>query len=249
MRDVLILRLDAPMVSFGSVAVDNRRPVSEFPSLSLLTGLLGNALGYDHRDASLLQRLQERIRYAVRCDRRGERLTDFQTVALGQEHLVDTGWTTRGAPEVRAGASSEETHIRLRDFWADSVHTVALTVEPEGEKPDLADLEQALREPERPLFIGRKSCLPAAAVLRGRRSAGSLREALEAEPRVPRWRGDAAGDVVGPIPAWLPEDEEVTAASREIPVVDERDWENQIVVGRRIVRHTTVNPPEASDER
>ncbi len=242
----LLLRLDAPLVSFGSVAVDNRRPIQEYPPLSLLTGLFGNAFGYDHRDAEKLQRLQERLRYAARCDRRGAKITDFQTVDLGQDHLVATGWTTRGEPEMRGGASSEDTHIRYRDYWADSVHTIAVALEPAGESPDLATLKRALTEPERPLFIGRKACLPAAGIVLGMREASSLREALEAEPRIERARWDDPDAAPTPLPAWLPDGEAVTPESRRMAVTDERDWSNQIVVGRRIVIHTRVNPPEAT---
>lgn len=244
----LLLRLDAPLVSFGSVAVDNRRPVQEYPPLSLLAGLLGNALGYDHRDADKLQRLQDRIRYGSRCDRRGAKLTDFQTVELGQEHLAGTGWTTRGEQELRRGASSEATHIRYREYWADSVHTMAVALQPADEDPDVERLQRALLEPERPLFIGRKACLPAGAMVLGLREVSSLRGALEVEPRIARERWDDPASVA-PLSAWLPEGEAVTSDSRQLAVTDERDWSNQVVVGRRIVLHTRVNPPEARDAR
>lgn len=243
----LLLRLDAPLVSFGSVAVDNRRPVQEYPPLSLLTGLFGNALGYDHRDAEKLQRLQERLRYAARRDRRGAMITDFQTVDLGQDHLLATGWTTRGQQELRGGASSEGTHIRYRDYWADSVHTIAVALEPAGESPDLSMLHRALAEPERPLFIGRKACLPAAGFVLGTREASSLREALEAEPRIARLRWDDPDAPPAPLPAWLPEGEAAMPDALQLAVTDERDWSNQIVVGRRVVLHSRVNPPEATD--
>ncbi len=245
-RDLLILRLDAPLMSFGGVAVDQRRTTAEFPRLSMLAGLLGNALGYDHREARALDALQGRIRYAVRRDVVGERLTDFQTVALGDPHLVDTGWTTRGVGERRGGASSETTHIRYREYWADAVFTVAFTLEPRDEPPDLNAVEAALREPERPLFIGRKPCLPSCPLLVCRAMAPTLRAALEAHPRVRAAR--AGREPAGPLLAWIPPDEIESAIGREIPVVDERDWENQIVVGRRIMSETLVNPPEADHD-
>jgi CRISPR system Cascade subunit CasD len=249
MRDVLIVRLDAPLLSFGGVAVDNRRPTQEFPSLSLVTGLLGNALGYDHRDPRSLQRLQERVQYAARRDRPGQRLSDFHTVDLGQDHLVATGWTTRGEPELRGGASSDTTHIRVREYWADSVYTLALTLQPADEPPDLSRIERALREPERPLFVGRKCCLPAAPLLVRRCTAATLRGALEAEPRIARARWSDPQGAPEALAAWVPGDESARGSEREIAVTDERDWENQIVVGRRVVLHTTVNPPEATDGR
>lgn len=245
----LLLRFDAPLVSFGAVAVDNRRPVQEYPPLSLITGLLGNALGYDHRDAQKLQTLQSRIRYAVRCDRTGEKVSDFQTVNLGQYHLVGTGWTTRGEPELRGGASSENTHIRYREYLADSVYTIAVALMPPDQPPDLTAVMSALKEPERPLFLGRKAALPAAPLVIGIREVDSLRAALESEPRIQRERWKDPRSVPGPLSAWLPQGEPAAGPCREMAVTDERDWENQIVVGRRIVLHTTVNPPEANDGR
>ncbi len=248
MVDVLLMRLDAPLMSFGGVVVDNRGVILEFPALSMITGLLGNALGYDHRDAEQLSALQARLRYAVRCDRPGRLMTDYQTVDLGQEHLVDTGWTSRGAREERGkGHATTGTSIRYREYWADAIYTVALSLAPASDPPDVGALERALREPERPLFIGRKTCLPAAPLLLGRAQSTGLRAALEAAPRIGRgrWREET----IAPLTAWLPEEEAAGSEAREIPLTDERDWENQIVVGRRVVRQTRVNPPEASDER
>lgn len=238
MPDILLLRLDAPLVSFGGPMVDNRGVIQDCPPLSLLTGLLANALGYEHGDVERLAALQSRVRYAVRCDRAGTRLVDFHTVDLGQDFLVGTGWTTRGRPEGRAGASGEETHIRYREFLADSVHTVALALEPSDSPPDIDAVERALQEPARPLFIGRKCCLPAVPILLGRTAAPTLLAALRAAPRVDPSRSDRPRE--SPLRAWWPADEDGDEDSRLIPVTDERDWENQIVTGRRWVREGTV---------
>lgn len=247
MPDVLILRFDAPLLSFGGVTVDSHGVTREFPSLSMLTGMLGNALGLDHRDADQLGALQARIRHAARRDRAGAKLRDYQTVDLGQRHLVEKGWTTRNAAEGRTGGDAREgTHIRERDYWADAVYTVALRLEPAEVAPTLDELERALREPERPLFIGRKPCLPAAPILVGRIQAPSLFAALEATPRLPRTRWAEPDCAPEPLAAWIPGEEQPPGPSRELPVTDERDWENQIVVGRRIVKQVLVNPPEAS---
>ena len=47
---VLALRLEAPLMSFGGVLVDNRGVTEPFPTRSMLAGLIANALGHDHRD-------------------------------------------------------------------------------------------------------------------------------------------------------------------------------------------------------
>lgn len=238
--DVLVLRLDAPLQSFGDVVVDQRGATRPFPGLSMVAGLLGNALGYHHADVSALHSLQDRLRLAVRCDRPGVRVTDFQTVDLGRPFMVE-GWTTRGYAETR-GHGSSDTHIRYRDYWADAVFTVALTLNDPATGPSVAGIARALSAPERPLFIGRKACLPAAPLLAGVVEAPSLLAALSRFPRIGRERWRGSGDQ--PLEAWVPGDEDVEVVAEEIPVVDERDWANQLVVGRRIVKRTWVSPPE-----
>lgn len=238
---VLLLRFDAPLVSFGAPAVDQNGVVQLFPALSMLTGLIANALGWDHRDEDRLDELQERLRYAARIDRRGEALRDYQTVDLGTDWMLPekAGWTTRGRIAARAGASGKETHQRYRDYRADSVHTVAIALVGDG-TPSLEDVAAALRAPARPLFIGRKCCLPACPLLLDVIEADSLVGALSSTPRVKR--GDR-----GLLPtSWWDGDDPSQAArdSRVVPVTDERDWRNRIHVGRRLMREGHVDPPE-----
>jgi len=165
--NVLLLRFDAPLMSFGDVIVDHHNVTDRFPRLSLLTGLFGNALGYRHGDAEALEALQARIEFAARWDVAPTALVDYHTVDLGQEKMKNAGWTTRGVPEHRGGGPDAKlgTHIRYRHYWANGVMTVAMTLTGEDE-PSVSTLAAALREPARPLFLGRKTCLPAAPVLR-----------------------------------------------------------------------------------
>lgn len=239
MPDLLILRFDAPLIAFGGVLVDEHGVTRLFPARAMLAGLLGNAFGYDHRDVERLQALQSRLRFAVRCDRPGQLWADYQTVDLSQKFLA-RGWTTRGKFEERAGGSARTgTHIRFRSFIADAVYTLALTVSETSQTPSLAELEAALREPARPLFIGRKPCLPSTPLLAGRTAAPTLLHALETHPLARH----AAGD--HPLLAWWPADEDLgREGSRLIPITDDRDWRNQIHVGRRWIHEGTINVHE-----
>ena len=160
MTDHLILRLEAPMLSFGGTAVDARRPTEDFPGKSLLTGLLGNALGYQRTDHQALQQLQARLVYAVRIDREPDGkipLVDFQTARISSR---DTGWTTWGLAERRRGAGQAFPLLRQPEYWVDALYTIALRLDPSGPRPNIYDLDHALRKPARPLYIGRKTCLP-----------------------------------------------------------------------------------------
>ncbi|MEM1349439.1 MAG: type I-E CRISPR-associated protein Cas5/CasD, partial [Myxococcota bacterium] len=183
----LVVTLKGPMMSFGGAKVDAHHVTRRHPGQSMVAGLIANALGYHHRDWERTQRLQRRLRYACRADRDGHVLEDYHTVDLGQEHLLsDRGWTTQGALEERAGGSaSTTTHIRQRDYIADGVRTLVLRLEPARETPTLDDIHRALSNPERPLFIGRKCCVPSRPLVRSEGAfvhASSLEEALRAAP-------------------------------------------------------------------
>jgi CRISPR system Cascade subunit CasD len=215
---VLILRLTGPLMSFGDVAIDEIRPSRRLPARSMLTGLLANALGYAHRDVVALDRLQERLHFAARLDREGQGLVDFQTAELGKD---DPLWTTRGVPAERAGgpASYSGPALRYRHYRADAAVTVALALVPAEEAPNLAALETALRQPERPLFIGRKGCPPSLPILDRVVAAESLVAALDQVPPVDPER--ATADVV----VIETEDEPGEPdAQRLIAVADRRDW-------------------------
>lgn len=244
--DVLILRLDAPLMSFGAPIVDRHGVIQPYPALSMITGMIGNALGYDHSEHKRLGRLQERIRYASRQDRAGRRVQDYQTVDLSKPYLDDArAWTTRGRVEKRkGGTASSGTHIRLRDFWADAVHTVALTLDPADELPTLGEVGKALLHPARPLFIGRKTCLPAAPILHSRVEAGSLLAALKRARKAER--ADAGETCTAYWPSH-PEADEPDADMKR-PVTDRRDWANQIHVGERWIAHGTIKIEEDDDE-
>lgn len=186
----LLMRLEAPLMSFGTTAVDHRRPVQPWPAASLLTGLLANALGWDRSAVEALDRLQARLRWAARIDRAGVPLHDFQTAWLGRH---DRGWTTRGVVEERDGGPDayKSPHLRSRDYRADASVLVALRLDLAEESPTLADLAHALDAPQRPVFLGRKGCPPATRVGLG------LVEAVDAvlalDQALPPADGPAAG--------------------------------------------------------
>jgi CRISPR system Cascade subunit CasD len=173
----LILVLEGPLLAFGAEAVDSRGVVSDFPATSMLTGLLGNALGYRRTDREKLSRLQARLDFVVRIEREGSRITDFQTAQLSKD---DQGWTTAGVPEGRDGgaATYQSPHIRRRDYDADKQVTVAMALATPDEWPTLDDLATALRHPARPLFLGRKPCLPERRIFEAILDADDLASAM-----------------------------------------------------------------------
>ena len=162
-------------MSFGGEAIDQVGPTSSFPAASMLTGLIGNALGLRWRDRRALQRLQDRLTFAAAILQDEAILTDNQNAQLSGK---EKGWTTLGTPEGRDGASFKAPHRRRRDYLQDGSVLVVLRLDPANEDPDLGKLKTALDSPARPLFIGRKSCLPTRPIFEGQISAPSAHDAL-----------------------------------------------------------------------
>lgn len=235
---VLILTLQAPLMSFGAPMIDHYGVIQPYPASSLLTGMMANALGWLHHETDKLNRLQQRMQYACREDRAGSKVRDYQTANLGQEFMLDThAWTTRGKTEERkGGAASKGTHIRLRDYFADARYTVVLTLAPESENPTIEALAEALKFPTRPLFIGRKNCLPSAPVFAGLLEAENIIDALL------RAQAPATESERQKYRIWWPAgiEQNLVKAEQTLPVTDQRDWENQIHVGERLISTAQV---------
>jgi CRISPR system Cascade subunit CasD len=232
----LLMHFDAPLQAYGGVLVDSIGKTDPVPGASLLTGLFGNALGWNHGDAPRLQALQERLDFAVRVDQAGELMTDYQTVDLGQTHLVDTGWTTWGRREDRrGGVASIGTHIRSRQFWAGRVLTLAVGLHGDG-PPDLDTLGAALRRPARPLFIGRKPCIPGRPIYRGYSEGENLAQIVLHAPFPEQVKRPERVEV------WNRANEPRTDGST-LRFTDQRDWSSQFHTGSRYLARTLVDLP------
>ncbi len=172
-------------MAFGGETIDNLGVIRDFPAQSMLTGLIANALGWRREDAAAHDRLQSRLIFGARLDRPGIRFTEFQTAELRKD---DTGWTTTGTPEPRGGGDGtyKGQHLRYRDHLADAAVLIALRLEPADESPTLQDVAQALQRPMRPLFLGRKPCIPSGPLFAGFIDATDVLAALtQASPLAP----------------------------------------------------------------
>lgn len=227
---ILLLRFDAPLMSFGAVMVDQHGPTERFPGLSLLTGLFGNALGLRHGDTHALESLQARIEYAARWDIEPHELVDYHTVDLGQPKMSEPGWTTRAEPEHRTGGASAALgiHQRYRHYWANGVMTLAVGLSGTAE-PSAQTLAERLRHPARPLFLGRKTCLPGAPLLLGLAEAPDVLAALRLAPPARRPGLPPAAKMAACWPAGLG----AHGPDRRVSIYDRRDWHNQVHAGRR----------------
>jgi CRISPR system Cascade subunit CasD len=223
----LLMRLRAPLIAFGGETIDNYGVIRDFPALSMVTGLLANALGWDRGDDARHNRLQERLVMGARLDTLGSRLIDFQTAQLGAN---DKGWTTRGVPEERAGGAGTYAgpHLRYRHYHADMNALVALRLHPADETPTLDELATALDRPARPLFIGRKSCLPTDRLLAGWVEADNILDALQkALPPYPDKARAQWPEGEGELPGQY--------QNHSQDVCDERNWTSGVHGGWRPV--------------
>lgn len=237
MAPYLVLRLSSPLIAFGGEAIDNRGVIQDFPALSMLTGLIANALGWDRSEDERHNRLQQRLRMGTVLEPGARRLQDFQTAELG---AADKGWTTWGEPEERRGGAGSYVgpHLRYRDYHADLRAWVVLHLQPADETPTLDDIAAALDRPVRPLFIGRKPCLPSDRLVAGWQQADDVLGALQAlvAQHVP-----AGAD--GWQAQW-PEGEGAHGAGRQIDVCDERNWTSGVHGGWRPVREALLRPAQ-----
>jgi CRISPR system Cascade subunit CasD len=226
----LLIRLSSPLIAFGGETIDNFGVIRDFPALSMVTGLFANALGWDRGDDVLHNRLQERLRMGARLEAPGSRLTDFQTAQLGAN---DKAWTTWGTAEERRGgaASYDSPHLRFRDFHADLTALLAVRLEPADEAPTLDAVAQALDRPQRPLFIGRKPCLPVGRLVAGWVEADSILHALQLAPLAKGAHG---------LRAQWPDGEGKLPGDRVVDVCDERNWTSGVHGGWRPVREGLI---------
>lgn len=226
----LVLHLESPLMAFGGETIDQLGVTRRFPAASMLTGLLGNALGWRRTEGKAHQDLQDRLVFAARIDREPSPrwpIRDFQTVQLSRR---DKGWTTRGAPESRKGGHTtyDSPHIRRRDYLADMVMTVALRLDPEGKAPDLDTLADALERPARPLFIGRKPCLPSARLFGGFAEGRSALDALLGWPLHIVSDSRRTYDSTAPVHVIWAETEQVLGISsaHTYLITDHRNWDS-----------------------
>ncbi len=162
--NTLLIRLSAPMQSWGTQSRFTVRDTGLEPSKSGVLGLLCAALGIDREDDDGLQPLTS-LRVGIRVDREGLLQVDYHT-----------------AKDVRmANGKTKDTELSNRYYLANAVFLVGL------ESEDLALLERvqaALHKPVWALFLGRKSFVPSEPIPleNGLRNGKTLEQALQSFP-------------------------------------------------------------------
>ncbi len=149
----LLLRLAAPLQSWGMASKFDTRDTAREPTKSGVIGLLAAALGRKRTEG--LDDLIK-LRFGVRIDQAGKLLSDFHTARLNEK---------------------DPPFVTTRHYLADAIFLVGL----EGDEDLLQTLSAALYNPVFPIFLGRRSCPPVGPLVIGMREM-ELQQALKEEP-------------------------------------------------------------------
>lgn len=177
--NALILRMDAPLMSFGGVVVDARHDTLRYPIRSMLTGLMANAMGYDRTEVARLDALQESFEFASRWDVTPVLLRDYQVADLGSYKMSRKAWTSKLTLEGRGGSAADAKHPLEKFYWSDGVLLAAVRF---ADTALASAAAAALLRPARPLFYGRKCCVPSSPLGHLAGTADSALSALLAAP-------------------------------------------------------------------
>lgn len=154
MRQFLLFRLYGPLAAWGDVAVGETRPTADHPSKSAVLGLIAAAMGIRRDEEEKLGRLQTDFGFGVRVDAHGELLRDYHTAQVPPEKRKVKYYTRRD--EIKSDGLY--TILSSRDYRTDSCYSVVMWSKGADSIYPLAQIEQALRQPQLPLYLGRKSC-------------------------------------------------------------------------------------------
>lgn len=153
---VLLLRLAGPLQSWGAASRFTRRHTRTEPTKSGVLGLLAAAQGRRRTDP--IEDLAA-LSFGVRVDQRGRIEPDFHTAIR------------------RKDGKEESMPLSYRYYLTDAVFVAGVA----GDEELLRGLDEAVREPRFPLYLGRRSCAPTGEITLGVHDGG-LEDALRITP-------------------------------------------------------------------
>lgn len=155
----LVFKLQAPLSAWGDVAVGEVRGSYSYPSESAVLGLIGAALGVRRSDEHAHAALRDGYALTVGVVSHGTLLRDYHTIQVpGRGDLKGRPHYTR-----RDELSTDRlnTILSTRDYRQGASSLVAVSGR-ESAPYNLEFLAEALRTPKFILYLGRRSCPPAA---------------------------------------------------------------------------------------
>jgi CRISPR-associated protein Cas5/CasD subtype I-E len=138
----LVLRLSAPLMSFGEGDYWDIRGTGIFPSKSAIVGMLACCFGYDRNETEEISHLSDSVSVSSRQDNKFSLLRDFHTI-------LDT---------LKAdGKKNPNAVISIRQYLMEAEFSVLISTK---DSSLLEQIQNALQDPVWPPFLGRKSCIP-----------------------------------------------------------------------------------------
>jgi len=157
----LLLRLSAPLQSWGSGSYFDTRETDYWPTKSGIVGMLACALGRSREDS--IDDLTT-FRFGVRIDHQGEHIVDFHTTEMGEKL---------------------NNNISYRSYLSDAIFLVGIE---HNSMEFLKMIEQALKNPKFSLYLGRRSCPPTFPIILDIEDKDLYHALYEAQWQLPYWR-------------------------------------------------------------
>ncbi len=161
MTRYLLFTHSAPLASFGTVAVGERRPTWDRPSKSQITGLVAACLGIERSNETDQQALTLGLGFAVRIDDPGTVASDYHTAESPRDSKINKDWTKRHGP-IRTRADElarpdRKTILSQREFRVGGRYTICLWCASEGPSISLEEIQKSLASPKFTPYAGRKA--------------------------------------------------------------------------------------------
>jgi CRISPR system Cascade subunit CasD len=153
----LVLRLEAPLQSWGFDSQYNRRNTGLMPTKSAIAGICCAALGLPRgsdKEEGFLTSFGTVRMIAIAIPRAGVK-KELPVRRLQDYHTVQNTKTAEG--------KNKDCHITYRQYLTDASFGVLL----EGEAVFLGEIASAFADPKWGIWLGRKTCIPSAPVLAG----------------------------------------------------------------------------------
>lgn len=199
--DILTFRLEGPLQSWGEHSHWDDRDTAAMPTKSGVVGLLACALGWKRGDPRIAD-LCHSLRFAVRADRKGEYMIDYQTIrgnwGSSGSHtaeyypLIQARSTRMKTADGELRPENLNASTSNRAYLADASFLVALS----GPFMTLDTLRKALDHPVWSLCLGRKQCIPSVPIIGTIYTEyQSLEEALYWIPQTDRHDKTVVGEI------------------------------------------------------
>ena len=167
--NTLLLRFSAPLQSWGSNSLYDRRETDSMPPKSGVIGILAAALGVKREESTNALEELAKLQFGVRIDQAGTKTEDFQITKMGDKI---------------------NSNLSYRVYLNDAIFLVGLGCE---NVSYLEKLEYALKNPQFPLFLGRRACPPTQPFVLGIRESDLEQALRDEEWQVPEWRRNEIG--------------------------------------------------------